>query len=341
MDVKYHNWLNIEVNHDYFLGNICSTIHFDPFESTTPICKNYNILMQKKSNTTSFFVGNRNSNIGSDDFKAIEPLYFQIVSENNHFQNFTNITPKEHSILFFKTTVQNLGSHMLQNSTYVSDENLITVKPPHFNIPLPNKTVQVEIKTASGTTVVKQSVDGQLVSNYVVDLLNQDTDIYQTWIDNQLQETFLVLLEPLQPNCIGILCIEPLKINNLNKGITLQLNFKARSTYRQYKVVVSDKRKITVSNISIRGGANEKYRGPEETLIVNGQTAQVFTSSVPIPLQKEPKSHPQLNIEYTNQFSNRNNQLEILLPNPNVETLKPYNLEQDTSSFCSTNIVYV
>jgi hypothetical protein len=341
MDLKYHNWLNIEVTHNYFVEDVCSIIDFAPFKDTTTISKNYNILIQKKSNTTSFFIGNRNTQITSEDFHAIEPLYFQIISENNHFHNFTNINPTEHTILNFQTTPQNINTGRLQNGTYVSTENLISFKPPHFNISIPNKEVHLEIKTSQGNSILTQTIDGQKVSNYSVNLTNQDTAIYQIWVDNIEQESFLLISGGLHENCIGILCIDPLELLKSNNETTLQLNFQTRSTYRKYQIIVSNKRKITVSSISIKGISDEKYTGPEETPIINGQIAQVFTSSTPIPLQKEPVSHPQLNINYTNQFSNRNNELEILLPNPNVETLKPYHSDKDSISYCSTNIVYV
>ena len=341
MEITYHNWLNIAVTHTYFVNDICSTVHFNPLKTTAATCKNYDILIHKKSNTTSFFLGNRDTSINSEDFLAIEPLYFQIISESNYFHNFTDVNPKEHTLLHFQTTPENIASRLLQNTTYVSDKNLIAYKSPHFNISIPNKEVQLEIKTLKGTTILTDKIDGTQTSNHSVNLINQNSGVYEIWVDNNLQESFLLMSEGLDANCIGILCIDPLELISSNQETTLQLDFHTRSTYRKYQVIVSKKRKINVSNIAIQGALDETYTGPEDTLIMNKQLAQVFTSNTPIPLQKEPESHPHLNVTYTNQYSNRNNQLEMLLPNPNVETLKPYTPKEGATSFCSTNIVYV
>jgi hypothetical protein len=51
--------------------------------------------------------------------------------------------------------------------------------------------------------------------------------------------------------------------------------------------------------------------------------------------------HPQLQVNYSNEFSNRENLLEIKLPNPETEQLKKFNQKENDGSFLSSTIVYV
>ncbi|UTW66989.1 hypothetical protein KFE94_02415 [bacterium SCSIO 12643] len=337
MDITYHNWLNIEITHLYFTDGICSNIHLNPFQNTSTICQNYNILLHQKQNTTSFFVGNKKSNYTQEDFLAITPMYFQITSDDLYFFNYTNISPTPDSLLFFETS-----SHInIQNGDYASAKNLISHKPLVFDISIPYNNVQIEVQPIHGRPFISESVDGTQNSEYNVNLVTQETGVYQILLNGEVEETFFISTVELNPNCIGILYLNPLEVISQNLSTPLKINFQTRSTYREYQIVVPTKRKINISSITIQGGNGEKYSGPKEDKILNGQTAQVFTSTSPLPLEKEPKTHPKLYLDYTNQYSNRTNQMEVLLPNPDTQNIKPYNLKGDSNSFYSSNIVYV
>ena len=65
--------------------------------------------------------------------------------------------------------------------------------------------------------------------------------------------------------------------------------------------------------MNISGLTDEKYQGPVEQEIIGGQTAQVFTTANPLPLQNKLEESPQLQVTYSNDFSNRKNQMEIKL----------------------------
>jgi len=337
MDIKYHNWLNIEVTHTYFTNSICTNIHFTPLQNTVTSCKNYNILLQQKLNTTSFYVGNKKSTFEKEDFRAIQPMYFQIISEDLFFFNYTDISAKPSALLFFETSA-NID---IQNSDFASDKNLILHRPLVFNISLPYNNVQIEIQPMYGDPIISTSVDGTKNSEYNINLSSQESGVYQLLINGEIKETFFVSSKELDTNCIGVLCIHPLDVISQSLDTPLKIRFQTRSTYREYQIVVPSKRKINISEMTVSGGDGEKYNGPEQTKMFNGQTAQVFTSAIPLPLEKEPKTHPKLYLDFTNQYSNRSNQMEMLLPNPNTQNLKPYNRKGDTNSFCSSNIVYV
>ncbi len=337
MDISYHNWLNIEITHSYFTGDICSNIRLTPFQNTSTICQNYNILLHQKQNITSFYVGNKKSNYSQEDFLAITPMYFQIISEDMYFFNYTNITPKRSSLLFFDTN-SNIN---IRNSDFASAKDLIPHKTSVFSISLPYNNVQIEVQPIHGKPFISESVDGTQNSEYSVNLLNQETGVYQILLNGEIEETFFISTKELNLNCIGILYVNPLGIISQNLSTPLKINFQTRSTYREYQIVVPTKRKINVSSITIQGGNGEEYSGPKESKILSGQTAQVFTSALPLPLKKEPNTHPKLYLDYTNQYSNRTNQMEVLLPNPDTQNIKPYNLKGDSNSFYSSNIVYV
>lgn len=341
MDISYHNWLNIECTHNYFEGDICRILKFLPFQETVTIFKNYDILIQENANISSFFLGNRQSNISLIDMENIAPIYLQVISENTFFSNFTNIDLLENSILFFPTTNSTLDTGTLQHTALVSQKDLINYKTSQFSITVPKETELLEIKKGNGETVFSQNVTNKSLLEFSINLTHQDMGMFQIWINQQEHESFLLVTEALHPKCIGIICMDPLLLIKQAETTHLQLNFNSRSVYHKYKVVVSEKRKINISNISITGALNVHYEGPIESQLVTGQNTQVFTSEAPVPLKEKPKEHARLGIDYTNQFSNRKNKMEILLPNPNVQTIQPFQSNSNSKSYCSINIVYV
>ena len=345
MNLHYHKWLDLEVTNNYFSNGVCPHFEIIPFSDTSLQMKNYEILMKKGSNIISFYagVGIEESFRIDQNFKGLDNLYFQLINNDPLFFNYSDISAKsEQELYLFQNTSKSEESNQLQANKYVSDQDLIGYKPKVFNTTLPNKQVNIEIKTVNGESVKKESIDGIKVRNHLLNLRALDNGVYQIWLDGQLHETFFTSSEELSQQCVGVIQfnIKDFVFKNQN-ALKYTIDFNARSVYWQYEVVVKNLRKIKVKGMKVVGANNENYNGPEEQQIIGEQIAQVFTTSNPVQMQYKLDVPPQLQVTYSNEFSNRENILEIKLPNPETEQLKKFNQKENDGSFLSSTIVYV
>jgi hypothetical protein len=345
MNLHHHKWLDLEVTNNYFSNGVCPHFEIIPFSDTSLQMKNYEILMKKGSNIISFYagVGVEESFTMDQNFKGLDNLYFQLINNDPLFFNYSDISAKsEQELYLFQNTSKSEESNQLQANKYVSDQDLIGYKPKVFNITLPNKQVNIEIKTVNEESIKQESIDGIKVRNHLLNLSALDNGVYQIWLDGQLHETFFTSSEELSQQCIGVIQfnIKDFVFKNQN-ALKYTIDFNARSVYWQYEVVVKNVRKIKVKGMKVVGANNEDYNGPEEKQIIGEQTAQVFTTSSPVQMQYKLDVPPQLQVTYSNEFSNRENLLEIKLPNPETEQLKKFNQKENDGSFLSSTIVYV
>lgn len=345
MDVRYFKWLELEVTHTYFIHNVCSVLRLVPTSATAQIFKNYQILLKRYANKLSFYVGltEGESLDVLTQFEGISNLYFQVLQEDNFFFSYTDIEfSNEEELLFFSNLNKDAGATQLQLSQFTNQTDLVSKRAEIFTVSLkPNDTL-LEVKTLDGTVVINEDVTNAENPNYVINLSNQESGVYQLWLNGELTDTFFMTSESLEPNVIGViqLDMESLK-NNYQDGLTYHIDFDARAVHRQYKIVLPTARKIEVSSLEIMGMENEEYDGPVKEKLIGEQMAEVFTSDIPLQLKLELDKHPQLNVTYTSEFSNRTSELEIKLPNPGVELITKNTNEENEVSFFSSTIIYV
>lgn len=342
MNLHYHKWMELKVTNNYFQEGMCSDFDVIPFKDTSHKMRNYEVLMKKESNTFSWYAGTKETfTVAALD--GLEDLYFQLINSDSLFFNYTDIPLiAENQLYYFHNNANSDSPQLFQKSQFVNKQDVIGIKSKQFNVMLPNNNeVVLEIKNSDDSVVVNTTLDGTKVNNYALSLAQYDNGVYQLWLNNQLQETFFMSNEGVAENCIGIVKLNVKDIIARYPTVEYSIDFTARSVYWQYQVVVPKSRKIQVINMNVSGVNNEEYQGPENQEIIGGQTAQVFTTSAPILLQNVLKENPQLQVTYSNDFSNRKNQLEINLPNPDAEQIKKYNQGENENSFISSTIVYV
>jgi len=345
MDIRYHKWLELEVTHTYFVDNVCSVLNLVPTDTTAQIFKNYQILLKRHANKLSFFVGlaEGESLDVLKQFEGISNLYFQVLQEDNFFFSYTDIEfSNEEELLFFSNLNKDTSATQLQLSQFANKTDLVSKRPEVFNVSLKPDDTLLEVKSFDGTVVITEDVSNVENPNYVVNLGGQESGVYQLFTNGQLTDTFFMTSETMEINAIGViqLHMESLK-NSYQDGLIYHIDFDSRSVHRQYKVVLPTARKIEVTTIEIQGMENEKYDGPEQEKLMGEQMAAVFTSDIPLQLKIELDKHPQLNVIYTSEFSNRTNELEIKLPNPGLERITKNINEENEVSFFSSTIIYV
>ena len=343
MKVNYHKWLELTVVNNYFPGGKGAVFNVIPLNNTARHFQNYNLLIRKNNHVFSFYIGldNRSTFDLNRDFEGLTNLYFQVIIDDPLFFNYTDIPYlNQQQIFYFDNTNNPEDPGRLQQGQFVGEEDLVILKPKMFTVLLPAGKLNLEVRKYGGLTVKAVAVDGNKTKKYLLDLHHQEDGLYELWFNNQRQETFF-LSEKLVENCIGILHFD---IKNLAAGKNVQqyeLTFNARAVYWQYRVVVREERKIEVVDMKISGMHEEAYQGPEKQQIIGGQVAQVFTTTTPVQLRNKLKTNPQLQLTYSNDFSDRKKQLEIKLPNPDVEGLKKYSRGEYEGSFLLSTIVYV
>lgn len=301
--------------------------------------------MKKHENLVSLYVGlaEGESLDVLTHLEGITTLDFQVLQEDNYFFSYTDIEfSNEEQLLFFTNLNNDPNAFQLQLSQFTNERDLVSKKPEVFSINLKSSDTLLEVKTIDGSVVISEAVSNVENPNYVINLSNQESGVYQMSLNGELMDTFFMTSERIDLNAIGIIQLDMNSLKaNYKDGLRYHIDFDARAVHREYKVVLPTVRKIEVTSMEIQGMENEKYQGPVKEKLIGEQMAQVFTSDIPLPLKLELDEHPQLNVTYISEFSNRTSELEIKLPNPGVERITKSTNEGNEVSFSSSTIIYV
>jgi hypothetical protein len=141
----------------------------------------------------------------------------------------------------------------------------------------------------------------------------------------------------LTDNTIGNLVINTNQLSSLS----LQLSFMSRKVYWEYSIIVPEGRNIKVESISIHGGEFGEFTGPVESLIMNSQKTQNFTSKESIKLKMKIENNPILKYVYKTPSNSNLQEQEIKLPIPSVEQLTKYGEGPLQGRFYVKVIVYI
>ena len=347
MDITYQKWLSLKVTHNYFTKANCPVLLLVPFDSSKTLMNNYQILFERTEQETAFYLGMKTSgtNTVKEELQGADKLYFQVISTDNYFFNYTNINSLNEGTGFYFSNGRNTQHpDWLQQEEFVSSVDVFNLKPLSFSISLPATETIVTIKNMQGKVLFEKTIAGKLVPEYFVDLRGEGDGVYQLWLNNQLNESFFATSQHLDEKSIGVLEINIETLTeqmNMGSVPVLALSFEARSTYWQYGVIVKENHKIEVEGIHIADEKGIPYNGPEQGTIVGGQVAQWFTSLVPVVLREKLSTNPLLKLSYYNDFSERLIVMEVKMPNPKVSELIVKMNEKNEPSYFSPNIIYV
>ena len=347
MNISYQKWLSVKIMHNYFTKGNCPVLALVPFDTTKKIMNNYQLLSKKTDQDLDFYIGMKPSGKKSvaDELQGADNLYFQLISTDGYFFNYTNIDSlSEGAGFFFSNGINIQYPDRLQHEEFVSAADVLTIRPLTFSIALPAMNTSIEMKNQEGKVVFEKTVDGKQVPVFAIDLRGEGSGPYQLWLNNRLTESFFATDEHLDEKSIGVLEINiSMLTQQLSSGSipVLTLNFEARSTYWQYGVIVKDNHKIVVEGIVIEDEEGIPYDGPEEGTIVGGQLAQWFTSLVPVVLREKLSVNPLLKLSYFNDFSERLNVMEVKMPNQKASELIVKMNEENEQSYFSQSIIYV
>lgn len=345
MNITYHKWLDIEVMNSYFPDAVCKDLSIIPLAETSRRLDNYNILLHKKENVFSFFAGISEASEFSviDDFKDLEELHFQVLVSADLFFNYTNLTkPAENELYYFSNDYSSEENNKIHAETFVSELDIIRSRAKIFTFELAAESKSLQIKNNKDEIILNEDLSNNTLTFYPINLSSYNDGLYELYIDNKLNEKIFISDSAFANNCMGVLSIniDSLKIN-FSEALKYMINFNVRSVFWQYKIVVPGTRKIEVLSMEIKGGSQETYDGPIEEPIVGGQIAKIFTSNTLLALQYKLENNPQLVLSYSSEFSNKKDELEINLPNADVENLGKFNTGEHADAFFSSTIIYV
>lgn len=340
MNSNYHKWLEIEITNNYFEKDTIAFCDVVPFEETKRAFKNYELLMDRNDNRITFYVGAKpgDSYQATEAFNGLEQLHFLLMNQDALFFNYTDIPlPVDEQMYYFK----NGNQAYLQEGAYVSTKDQVVYVPQFLTLTLPDTDVNIQIKDGQGKVLIQEQ--SKNVRSYPIKLNALPTGYYELWLDGQLSRKMLVTGQEIPQGCFAVLTlnIEDILAKSDTESTIYTLDFNARSALFQYQVVVSDRRKITIENLSITDELGIDYSGPVAQKIIGNQSAQVFTTTDPVKLVSNRKAVPQLQIQYTNEYSDRLNQMNRGLPQPNIEDLQTVNTGMNSGEFLITTIVYV
>jgi len=345
MNVNYHKWLELELTNSYFLDAVSTDISIIPTPETSRLLDNYNILLHSRINLFHLFIGVDSASefSFSESFNGLKTLEFQLLANNNLFFNYTDLPQVfDTELFFFGNTDASEKSTSLSKNQFASSEDIVTLKSKVFDINIESGSNLLEIKDQNEAVIMDIDLSINETPGVQINLNQFNSGLYDIYIDDQFKERIYISNGNLAVNCFGILNINMDTLRDRTEAnVNYSINFKARPVFWQYKVIIPESRKIEVLGIEIKGAGDETYSNPVEEPIVGGQTAKVFTSNMVLPLQYTLAEHPQLQLEYTNEFSDRKNEMEISLPNPGAENLRKFNTGEHADAFFSSTIIYV
>ena len=237
MDVKYYKWLELEVTHTYFTNNICSVLKLVPAMETSQIFKNYQILQRRQDNTVSFYVGlpEGESLDVLTQFEGISTLNFQVLLEDHLFFNYTDIEfSNEEELLFFSNLNKDASATQLQQSDFTNTNDLVSIKPQSFAVNLDSDDTLLEVKNSDGIVLISEDLSNTEFASYPVNLSNQESGVYQLFLNGALKESFFISPDSIALNTIGVvqLHMDSLK-TNYKDGLTYHIDFNAIAAHRK------------------------------------------------------------------------------------------------------------
>ncbi len=340
MKLNYHKWATIQIDNEYFSNGEYSGFNLVPTSDTLRKMNNYHVKVQKQGNLFTMYLGMANDEpfVIAEAFKNLDYLDFQITVADYEFFNYTVVTNTEAQVFCFQNT--NGTSLSQSDEGVVSENDLVSIAVKNLTIQLPEKQVTFQLKDYSGDVLFSKDVDGQLNKNYSIALEGYEDGLHTLDIDGQEQKLYIAT-SGLEDNGLGFINIDIQQVvSQFKEPINYQLQFNVKSVFWQYQIVVPSNRKIQVLEMEVLDADTKPFSGPEQKTIVGGQEAKIFTSSSPKELQNSLENPPSLNIIYSNDFSNRKNELEIKLPNFETDQIVKLD-EGGNSSFIATRIVYV
>lgn len=344
MNIKYHPWITFEVINDYFPQGICPVIELIPSESTALILKNYEILINRTDNKHVLYVGIDAAEMFDPGtlFTDIEDLYFRVLATDFRFAMYSEIPSFSDVQLFsFGNGLNTENANVLQHSEFVSEADLMPVKPSQFSVEIPEGNVSLQVTDDSGTVVSEIDLEDNTNSRYPVKLPIHSEGIFKLSINGNLKETFMVVPGDIPENILGVLRFDVAKhLEDPSNENTYSLSFEVRSVFRTYTIIVPESRKIEIVEMDVLDPDGNSYDGPEEQVLM-GQPARVFTSPGKLPLQQVQEKGPQLAVQYTNELSTSAIPLEMDLPNPEPESIQKYLQGEHAGAYFSSTIVYV
>lgn len=342
MSVQLQQWFSLEIMHEYFHEQKCNVFALVPLLRTKQLMKNYGMHLRQIENTYTAYVGVKTTHKIWEELSADEDLYFQMICIDTNFNNYTNTSSslKEDALLYLSNFQV---ANRLHEEESINPDTYLPLQSLRFAVSVPiDRQVTVDIKDSNGNKIYsKGSLSNQ--SSVYIDIEVFGSGMYEIWIDNQLQSSFLGISERIDDNCYGIFhlrmktILESLKENTIP---VMQVNFKSRETFWQYLVVIPEDRKIMIRELAIEGEDQTSYMGPEEKEIVGGEKSKVFTSPKTIKLQQKIRDHPLLKMKYSNSFSDTILELDMKMPSPNVSKIVSTK-ENNENIYYSPTIIYV
>ncbi|WP_340198815.1 hypothetical protein [Ascidiimonas sp. W6] len=341
MNLIYKKWLDLKVSHGYFPDAICKVLTMVPFRETEQILKNYDILLNHKSGTFSFFIGRNEGEATTlkEKLQGISDLYFTIKVNDTMFYNYTEIPfPSDTKTLFFENN-QSALNKTLQKNNHVGMEDQISIRAKSFSLIIPDNTTKLMVKDGEGDVVFEAINIPPSLNHYQVQLRGASPGIFELWMNDELIEKFLYL-DNLVRSDMGILRLAVADISDLEQIPEYNIDFKAREVFWQYKIA-STSTKTTIKKMLVSRGKENVFEGPQNEQLPNGQEIRTFLSSAPMMLQEELEQPPLLSLNYTGNFSSEISSLELKLPNPQPMELQSFKNQQNESHLLVSTIVYV
>lgn len=345
MNIRYKKWLDIQVVHNYFLGGICNVLSFQAIAQTVRKMKNYDLRGTLYKNIFSLYFGYNADNgpLNIQQLTGMGDLYFQILCSDNNFLNYTDIPlpGNDTQILFLSNREDQSNNIILQQNQYVSAADQVINTKSRFSVAVPAIENNVlNVKNLAGEDIITATLNGLQNKTFNIDLSGYDVGYYSLWINNNLIANYFVTDFQLANNCIGILHIaaDQLLAASSHEPISPLCSFNSRSTFWKYSVLIAPDRQINIIQMSIENSSGIEYNDPVNETIVGGAIATVYTSTQPVPLKQVSESNQTLKISYSNIFSDRNGELNLKLPDPDISSLQINNTNR---SLISTKLIYV
>ncbi len=344
MQLLYKEFVNVNLNHTYFVDGLNGEFSIIASNETKVKMKNFNILGKLRTKDFKLFCGliSENHQI-ADEIRGLEGVYFFLINNDPYFFNYTNLgLVKSYEEILYLTQGKgnNEGLHVNES---VSDEDKLVLSSLRFNLALKaEESTKIELKNKSGNVLIDYLSDKEELV-YDVNLKPFGEGAYEIWMNDELLHSIFASSQTPPNNCVGVIHLnarEILEDISDKQIVNYSINFEAPSCYWQYEIISSRDAKIEIEELEINANNGLSFSA-EKGEIMNGDEATIFTSKEMKRIVNKQDKNIELVVKYRNLHSNRLSEMTRVLPMPDITRVRRQKDENGNMVRFAPTLIYV
>jgi hypothetical protein len=233
----------------------------------------------------------------------------------------------------------------MQLDNSISNDHIISLSPFLISFEL-NDSKLIEVKNAEKEVVLNLEINPLESSKIDINLKPYGEGYYELWADGELVQKVFVSSIDFPEKCIGVLHMSSNDVCEMIESIednvaSYQVKFKAKPCFWEYRVALSQHRKIEIHSMNIDGKGFLDFEDAFDIKLAGTLDLKVFRSSETKKLVSAMAENMELVIEYSNLHSDRKSEMKITLPVPSLKEVQTEKTEDGLEAVIAPTLIYI